>query len=197
MTSASGGLAVPSTLSVRAFAIRAAIASSPGMFLYPLIIGAVFWSLASFSLSSFSVSLFSSSRFSAVSCSPPSPIGVAVLLWGGETFSWVGEVDLVLGALTAVESALDTTLDATDADEPVRRRDAARRGRDADDAEEVGLRLMRAASWLRDGMRAPGAGRSDLEGPLGASVAVSAAAIVNNVELVEEHDVGTRNEALE
>ena len=79
---------------------------------------------------------------------------------------------MLLGTLTAVESALDAVLDIIEAAEPVRRRDAANRGRDAvDAAEDVGLRLMRAASWLRDGMRAPGGGLSGF-GASGAGVGV-------------------------
>ena len=81
---------------------------------------------------------------------------------------------MLLGTLTAVESALDAVLDIIEAAEPVRRRDAANRGRDAvDAAEDVGLRLIRAASWLRDGMRAPGGGLSGFgaSGAGGASAA--------------------------
>ena len=98
---------------------------------------------------------------------------------------------MLLGTFTAVESALDAVLDIIEAAEPVRRRDAANRGRDAvDAAEDVGLRLMRAASWLRDGMRAPGGGLSGF-GASGAGGA-SAADIVQDSELVEDHDVETK-----
>lgn len=70
----------------------------------------------------------------------------------------------MLGTLTAVESALDAALDASETDDPVRKSDAARRGRDAEDAEvDVGFKLIRAASWLRDGMRVPAAGLSGFE----------------------------------
>ena len=77
------------------------------------------------------------------------PTGVEVLLRGGEVDNAVGEVDLVLGALTTIESEVDAPVadEASDVCDPVRRREAARRGRTADD-ELVGvsLRLIRAAS---------------------------------------------------
>lgn len=115
-----------------------------------------------------------------MSGSPPSPTGVTEVLWGGEELSCAGEVERVLGTLTAVESALDTldaALELRDTAEPVRSSDAAKRGRDADDAEvEGGFRLIRAASWLRDGMRVPAEGRSGF-GASGAG-AVSAVDIV-------------------
>ena len=77
------------------------------------------------------------------------PTGVEVLLRGGEVESAVGEVDLVLGALTTMESEADAPVadEARDVCDPVRSNEAARRGRTADE-ELVGasLRLIRAAS---------------------------------------------------
>ena len=135
-------------------------------------------------LSFFSVSSLSFSSFSAVSGSPRSPTGVTDVLWGGDVESAAGDVDLVLGALTAVESAADVAFEASDACDPVRSSEAARRGREADDEDvELGLRLMRAASWFNDGIRAPGAGRSGL----GASTATSVVG-ADMVELVVSDD---------
>jgi hypothetical protein len=72
---------------------------------------------------------------------------VAVVLWGGDVESAAGDVDLVLGALTAMESATEVAFEDSDACEPVRRSEAARRGREADEEDVVlGFRLMRAAS---------------------------------------------------
>lgn len=51
----------------------------------------------------------------------------------------------MLETFTAVESALEATVDATDVAEPVLRRDAASLGR-ATDGAEGGFKLMRAAS---------------------------------------------------
>lgn len=104
------------------------------------------------------------------------------VLWGGDAESAAGDVDLVLGAFTTIESAADVALDASETCEPVRRRAAARRGREAEDADVLFvLRLMRAASWFNDGMRAPAAGRSGLGTSMGAS-----AEDVDIVELVVE-----------
>jgi len=65
-----------------------------------------------------------------------------------------GDADRVLlGALTAMESVVDATVD-NEALEPVRRSDAASLGRGAD---AVGVGWILAASWLREGGRpAPG-----------------------------------------
>jgi len=86
--------------------------------------------------------------------------------FGGEVESAAGEVERVIGALTATESASDVAVE-TDVWEPVRRREAARRGRWTDELVEGGvLAPMRAASWLRDGRRAEddlGASEDDCE----------------------------------
>lgn len=158
MVSGSGGLEEPSTLSCRAFANRAVIASREGIFLYP---AGTFSRFLSFSLST---SWFSFSSLSVVNGSPFSePTGVEVLLRGGEADNAVGEVDLVLGALTTMESEADAPVADEDSEvcDPVRRREAARRGRTADE-ELVGaaFRLIRAASWFREGIRTPAEGRS-------------------------------------
>jgi len=101
------------------------------------------------------------SNFSDVSWSSP-PEGVGVVLRGTETeLRFEGDVDLVDGALTAIESAVEAAVE-TDVWDPVRSKDAARRGRDAGAAGELALRLMRAASWFNEGRRAPEDGRSDL-----------------------------------
>ena len=104
---------------------------------------------------------------------------------GGDVESAAGDVDLVLGTFTAVESAADVALDARETCEPVRKSAAARRGREAEDEEVLfALRLMRAASWFSDGMRGPAAGRSGLGTSMtGASVDVED---VDIVELVVE-----------
>ena len=109
------------------------------------------------------------------------------VLLGGDVESAAGDVDLVLGTFTAVESAADVAFDAKDTCEPVRKRAAARRGREAEDEELLfALRLMRAASWFSDGMRAPVVGRSGLgTSTTGASVDVED---VDIIELVVELD---------
>lgn len=114
-----------------------------------------------------------------------SPTGVMDVLCGGDAESAVGDVDLVFGTFTAVESAADVAaLEATETCDPVRRREAARRGREAEEEEEVfAFRLMRAASWFNDGIRAPAAGRSGF----GASRAASVED-VDMVVLVVGHD---------
>lgn len=175
IVSGSGGFAVPSTLRLLAFAKRAVIASRLGMFLYPLgklgfFTSGSFASFVSFSVSSFAVSSLSFSSPSSVSGSPLSPTGVTDVLWGGDVERAAGDVERVLGAFTATESAV-VPCDDIDACEPVRSSAAARRGREAEEADVVfAFRLMRAASWLSDGMRAPAAGRSGLGTSMGASV---------------------------
>lgn len=66
-----------------------------------------------------------------------------------------GEVERVEGAFTAMESLVDVV--DKDVCEPVRRMEAARRGRAgapvADAIELAALRLIRAASWLSEGGR--------------------------------------------
>ena len=71
---------------------------------------------------------------------------------GGEVDSAAGEVERVAGALTATESAKDVVVER-EVWEPVRRKEAARRGRFANALAVGGLALMRAASWLREGRR--------------------------------------------
>lgn len=91
------------------------------------------------------------------------PTGVEVLLRGGEVDKAVGDVDLVLGALTAIESELDTPVADDDKEvcDPVRRRDAARRGRTTEGLlVGAAFKLIRAASWFREGIRTPDEGRS-------------------------------------
>lgn len=158
------------------------IASKLGIFLYPLGKLGFFTSLSFDSFSRPSVSSFNFSSFSSVSGSPLSPTGVTDVLWGGDVESAAGDVDRVLGAFTAVESAADVAVEDSDAPEPVRRSAAARRGREAEEADVAfALRLIRAANWFNDGMRAPGAGRSGLGTAMGASVVD-----VDIVELVVE-----------
>jgi hypothetical protein len=75
---------------------------------------------------------------------------------GGDLEIPAGDADRVLlGALTAMESVVDATVD-NEALEPVRRSDAASLGRGAD-VVAVLVGLILAASWLREGGRpAPG-----------------------------------------
>ena len=124
-------------LSDLVIAIRAVIASKLGIFLYPTLAGFL------------SVSELSFSTLSVVSGSPPlgalltEAVGEDALLEDEVT----GETERVVGALTAIESALDVLLLVKETCEPVRRSCAARRGRDADvlELEDEGG-LMRAAS---------------------------------------------------
>ncbi|KAI4525058.1 hypothetical protein K525DRAFT_192482 [Schizophyllum commune Loenen D] len=146
--SGSGGLGVPSTLSARVFAKRAVIASRLGMFLYPTGLSRPL---------SGGCSSLSLSKPSFVSGSPSvlavSPVGVSTV--GGDV---IGDAARVVEAFTATESCVDAVVER-DALEPVRSANAARRGRpvegDAVDccAATLGSTLMRAASWLSDGMR--------------------------------------------
>lgn len=73
-----------------------------------------------------------------------------------------GDVERVEGAFTAIESLVEIV--DKDACEPVRRIEAARRGRAggliADAVVLAELRLIRAASWLSEGGRRAAAGRS-------------------------------------
>ena len=96
-------------------------------------------------------SLLSFSSFSAVKASP-----TGVIERGGDVEIPAGDADRVLlGALTAMESVVDATVD-NEAFEPVRSSDAASLGRCAD-AVAVPVGLILAASWLREGGRlAPG-----------------------------------------
>ena len=68
------------------------------------------------------------------------------------------------GTLTATESDVEATEAVADVArevvELVLKREAARRGREAGAVPEPVFRLMRAASWFRDGMRGPAEGRS-------------------------------------
>ena len=148
--SASGGRADPSMLSDLAFAKRAVIASRDGMFLYP------------FTFFSLFVSIFSSLRFSWVKGSETrgASSGIdGVVDFGGVVVVVAvsaGDTERVEGALTAIESFVDAVVDSEVCD-PVRRSEAARRGRAARDCAVVGvvplLRLIRAASWFNDGGR--------------------------------------------
>ena len=130
------------------------------MFLKPL----VFFT----GLSSPAVSCASLSTFSAVRGSPgpavviASPLTEPLVEFGGEVERAPGEVERVMGALTATESAMDVVVDR-DVCEPVRRREAARRGRTEALDEGGVLAPMRAASWLSEGRRPPEEGRSDFE----------------------------------
>ena len=147
-------------------AYRAVIASSVGIFLNPF----GFFGY----LSSPAVSCASLSTFSTVSCSPgpavadagrASPLTEPLVELGGEVDSAAGDVERVTGALTAVESAKDVVVER-EVWEPVRRREAARRGRFAANELAVwdgGLALMRAASWLREGRRPAEEGLSAFE----------------------------------
>ena len=110
------------------------------------------------SLSSPAVSCASLSTFSAVRGSPgpavviASPLTEPLVEFGGEVERAPGEVERVTGAFTATESAMDVAVER-DVCEPVRRREAARRGRaEALDGGGV-LAPMRAASWLSEGRR--------------------------------------------
>lgn len=70
-----------------------------------------------------------------------------VLLRGGDVERAAGDVDRVLGGFTATESATEAAAeDASEVDDPVRRREAASLGRMEDVGAVFGLRLMRAAS---------------------------------------------------
>jgi hypothetical protein len=86
-----------------------------------------------------------------------------------------GDVDRVDGALTAMESAVEAVVDneVVDTDPiPVRRAEAARRGRLVADVVavladvvsfalcELAFMLILAASWFSDGIRAPSGGRN-------------------------------------
>ena len=154
IVSASGGFADPSTLSVRAFARRAEIASREGMFLYPTGILAFLGSVSASAVSSLSLS-----SFSLVSFSPePTSLGAGVLevLPGGDADRAPGDTERDPGGLTVTESVVDAAVEESDVCEDVRRRAAARRGRAAADAGlEPALRFIRAASWLSEGMRVP------------------------------------------
>jgi len=73
-----------------------------------------------------------------------------------------GDVERVDGALTAMESLVEVV--DRDVCEPVRRMEAARRGRASELVAGAvvfaELRLIRAASWLSEGGRTAGTGRS-------------------------------------
>ena len=137
--SGSGGIADPSMLSSLAlsFARRAAIASKLGMFLYPTFRFGASGATGTGSLtvpSGEAVCSLSFSSFSAVRGSPPPSTGAAALVVAVlccDTLLGAGEADLVLGALTAMESAVDAAV-FTLVDDPVRRAKAARRGRGAE-----------------------------------------------------------------
>ena len=84
------------------------------------------------------------------------------MLWGGETERVLGDSERDVGALTAMESVVEGAVDeGVELWELVRRSEAARRGRLPAVAGVGAFRLMRAASWLRDGMRVPAEGLSD------------------------------------
>lgn len=71
----------------------------------------------------------------------------------------------------------------------MRSRAAARRGRVADDDEVLlGFRLMRAASWFNDGMRAPDDGLSGLD----CSMVAGATSLVVDIVDVEDDVVNAR-----
>ena len=95
------------------------------------------------------------------------------MLWGGETESAAGDSEREVGGLTATESDADAAVDeVVELVELVRRSEAARRGRLPAVAGVGAFRLMRAASWLREGMRGPADGRSDLDGASWGAVVV-------------------------
>lgn len=115
--SGSGGFGLPSILRVRAMASRAVMASRLGIFLYP-------------TLTLLSPSELSFSSVSAVRASPP-PFVALTRDGDDERLEAVaGDAERVRGGLTAIESVADAAVDDIEADEPVRRRDAARRGRE-------------------------------------------------------------------
>ena len=171
--------------SVLAFARRAVIASSDGMFLYP--IGIFCLGLSSFAgagadvapsaasaaagagagaalTAGASVSWLSRSTLSSVSGSPGSPCGVLPFECGAETESAAGDAERDVGGFTATESLVDAAADeAVEFCELVRSSDAASRGRLPAVAGLGPFRLMRAASWFSDGIRVE-LGRSDLAG---------------------------------
>ena len=123
------------------------------MFLYPL---TFFGGLSPVSCVSFST-------LSKVSGSPTSPLTEPAVELGGEMERAPGEVERVMGGLTAVESAVEVVVER-EVVEPVRRREAARRGLLlTGEMEEDELAPMRAASWFREGRRPPDGARSDLE----------------------------------
>ena len=95
------------------------------------------------------------------------------MLWGGETERVLGDSERDVGALTAMESVVEGAVDeGVELWELVRRSEAARRGRLPAVAGVGAFRLMRAASWLREGMRGPADGRSDLAGASWGAVVV-------------------------
>jgi hypothetical protein len=181
--SGSGGCAVPSTESVLAFASLAVIASNDGMFLYPRIFFSVVTGPPT------ALALSSSCTFSVVNASPgmeapaaiaaaaaADPAGVGVPEGGAPN---AGDSERGVGALAATESPALATV-AREAEELVRRRAAAKRGRATGATPEEGAALMRAASWFREGIREL-LGRSGLDGASGLGVAS-----VVDVDIVEE-----------
>ena len=126
--SGSGGIADPSILSWLAltFARCPAMASKLGIFLYPTYFFGGSWEEP--------VSSLSFSNFSVVNGSPPSTILVpAVALLCMDALLAAGETDRVLGGLTAVESAAEAAVLTLVVDPgPVRRANAAKRGRGAE-----------------------------------------------------------------
>ena len=164
--SGSGGIADPSILRciARCFARRAVMASRLGMFLYPTFFFGASTGTAIFTVpSAEAVSSFNFSNFSVVRGSPPSTNGVppVVALLCCEALLIAGDADLVLGAFTAIESAVEATVLRL-AFEPVRSANAANRGRGAEElfgcrtgGVPPALLVIRAASWLSEGRRAP------------------------------------------
>lgn len=158
------------------------MASRLGMFLYPATTFRFSFSGCFSCFSAPSVSSFNRSSFSVVSGSPLSPTGVVEMLWGGDVERPAGDVERVLGGLTAIESAFDTVVDASEVCDPVRNNAAASRGRVPDDEVVLGtLRLMRAASWFNEGILAPVDGLSCFVGSGAASFAGVAMVDVVNV----------------
>ena len=153
------------------------IASREGMFLYPTGIFC-FFDCTVPSVVASAVSSLSFSSFSLVSFSPePASLGAGVLevLPGGEVDNVAGDSERDPGGLTVTESVVDAAVDESDDCEDVLRSAAARRGRAAADAGlEPAFRLIRAASWLSDGMRVPEEGRSGF----GASIFVTGVSAV-------------------
>lgn len=154
--SGSGGRAEPSMLSDLVFAKRAVMSSREGTFLYPLILFSPLPPVSWFSCSSFSSVRGSVSRDASSGIEGVDDLGV----WAELAVS-AGDTERVDGPLTTTES-LVAVVDR-DVCEPVRKSEAARRGRAGEDEELFGLvRLIRAASWFSDGGRRLAGVRSGL-----------------------------------
>ena len=117
--------------------------------------------------------------------SPISPLTELDVELGGEVERFPGDVERVFGTFTTMESAVDVAFVETELLEPVRKREAARRGRLFGTELLVGVLVpMRAASWFSEGMRPAEGPRSGLgtsiEGGAGAGGLVVMAVMVDS-----------------